>query len=93
MADYKIPGEHIYDGMVFGEIFPADVLDAVKKFQFKDDDILIATYPKAGKELYKCNYRYPVCVSAVGEKVGKSLYFNGTSQHCMAFTVPATITR
>ena len=48
MANYKIPGEHIYDGIVFGEIFPADVLDAVKKFTFREDDILIATYPKSG---------------------------------------------
>ena len=48
MANYKIPGEHIYDGIVFGEIFPAEVLDAVKKFTFKEDDILIATYPKSG---------------------------------------------
>ena len=53
MASYKIPGEHIYDGIVFGEIFPAGVLDAVKKFPFKEDDILIATYPKSG--IYKYN--------------------------------------
>ena len=52
MANYKIPGEHIYDGIVFGEIFPSKVLDEVKNFVFREDDILIATYPKSGTFFY-----------------------------------------
>lgn len=52
-SSFKTPGEHVYDGVVFCKIFPAATLDAVKKFKFKDDDVLIATYPKSGAVCFR----------------------------------------
>ncbi|KAH3752951.1 sulfotransferase 1A3-like [Dreissena polymorpha] len=45
---HKLPGEHLYDDILFFGYTPADVLDAVKDFEVRDDDVFIATYPKAG---------------------------------------------
>ena len=42
-----LPGEHVYDGITFCDIFPAEVLQRAKDFPFHDKDILIATYPKS----------------------------------------------
>jgi len=44
-----VTGEHVYDGVLFFGYTPADTLDAVKEFEVRDDDVIIATYPKAGK--------------------------------------------
>ena len=41
-------GEHVYEGILFFGFTPPDVLDAVKDFPVRDDDVFIATYPKAG---------------------------------------------
>ena len=46
---HKLPGEHVYEGVLFFEYSPPDVLDAVKTFPVRDDDVYIVTYPKAGK--------------------------------------------
>ena len=45
---HKIPGAHIYEGKKYHGLIPKKALDKVKSFQFRDDDILVATYPKTG---------------------------------------------
>ncbi|XP_046365306.2 sulfotransferase 1C4-like [Haliotis rufescens] len=45
---HKLPGEHVYDGILFFGYTPPDILDAVKDFEVRDDDVFIITYPKAG---------------------------------------------
>ncbi len=46
---YKVPGEHIEDGIVYSLIFPAEVLERVKNLPLYEDDLIIATYPKCGE--------------------------------------------
>ena len=46
---HVLPGEHVYEGVLFFGYTPPDILDAVKEFEVRDDDIFLATYPKAGK--------------------------------------------
>ena len=50
MADfqYQCPGEHVYEGIRYMAINPASALDAVKKYEYRDDDVILVTYPKAG---------------------------------------------
>lgn len=46
---HVLPGEHVYEGILFFGYTPPGILDAVKEFQVHDDDVFLATYPKAGK--------------------------------------------
>ena len=46
---HTLPGEHVYDGSLFFGYSPPDILDAVKEFEVREDDIFIITYPKAGE--------------------------------------------
>ena len=50
MSDHKVIGEHVYDGMTLSYKCSPEVLDKVPDFEFRQDDVLIATYPKAGKK-------------------------------------------
>ncbi|XP_074651382.1 sulfotransferase 1C2-like [Tubulanus polymorphus] len=45
---HVLPGEHIYEGVLFFGWTPADTLNAVKDFQIFADDAMLITYPKAG---------------------------------------------
>ncbi|XP_060080389.1 sulfotransferase 1C4-like [Ylistrum balloti] len=45
---HVLPGQHVYDDVLFFGYSPPDVLDAVKGFSVRDDDVFIVTYPKAG---------------------------------------------
>lgn len=45
---HKLPGEHVYDGVLFFGYSPPEVLDRVKTFPVREDDVFIVTYPKAG---------------------------------------------
>lgn len=46
--DHVIPGEHYYDGIWYPGNIPKAALDKVKQFQFRDTDVVLATYPKSG---------------------------------------------
>ncbi|XP_064615619.1 sulfotransferase 1C2-like [Liolophura sinensis] len=45
---HKLPGEHVYNGILFFGFSPPDTLRAVRDFTVREDDVFIATYPKAG---------------------------------------------
>ena len=45
---HKCPGEHVYEGIRMMSTNPVSSLDAIKQFKFRDDDVLLATYPKTG---------------------------------------------
>ncbi len=45
---HEFQGQHIYDGIKMGPIFPAHVLDRIKTFTPSSDDILIIGFPKSG---------------------------------------------
>ena len=49
MDGYILPGEHFYDGMPLTFMNPPDLLKRIPEYEFRHDDIVIATYPKAGK--------------------------------------------
>lgn len=53
---HKLPGEHVYDGILFFGYTPPDILDAVKDFEVRDDDVFIVTYPKAGNVPHDGSY-------------------------------------
>ena len=46
------PGQYTYEGMTMMQYFPAESLDTIKDFDYRDDDIFVVTYPKAGREEY-----------------------------------------
>lgn len=41
-------GYHEYDGMTMNTVFPAKILDKIKETAFREEDIIVATYPKCG---------------------------------------------
>ena len=53
---HVVPGAHIYDGVKYFGPVTRENLDKVKVFQFREDDILVCTYPKTGKaNMYRAN--------------------------------------
>lgn len=51
---HRLPGEYEYDGAVYMDVVPKEILDRIKyTFQLRDDDVLLATYPKAGESTLK----------------------------------------
>ncbi|XP_052765611.1 sulfotransferase 1C4-like [Mya arenaria] len=46
--EHVLPGEHVYEGVLFFGYTPPDILDAVKDFEVRDSDIFLSTFPKAG---------------------------------------------
>ena len=43
-----IEGEYQYEGLTLGKTVPREQLDKLKGFKFREDDILMASYLKAG---------------------------------------------
>ncbi|XP_013068532.2 sulfotransferase 1A1-like [Biomphalaria glabrata] len=43
-----LPGQHVYDGVLFFGYSPPETLDLVKTFHVRADDVFLVTYPKAG---------------------------------------------
>ena len=41
--------QHTYDGIIYDFIFPASVLDEIKKFEYRSTDVICAGYPKTGE--------------------------------------------
>ena len=48
MCLYKVPGEFEYDGMVFSKYWSAEIIQQVKSFPLKEQDVVITGYPKTG---------------------------------------------
>ncbi|KAK0060957.1 sulfotransferase 1A1, partial [Biomphalaria pfeifferi] len=42
-----LPGQHVYDGVLFFGYSPPETLDMVKTFHVREDDVFLVTYPKA----------------------------------------------
>ena len=46
---YKVPGFHIYDGVVMGDSSPREYLDDVRNMELYGDDVFVVSYPKSGE--------------------------------------------
>ena len=46
---HVIQGEYVHKGIVFCEYFPKETIEGLYDFNYKSDDIIVATYPKCGK--------------------------------------------
>ena len=46
----KIRGQHIYDGTIYIKEFKKEILETIYngRVQLREDDVIIATYPKSG---------------------------------------------
>ena len=46
---YEVPGQHLYDGMYFGNLVLPEELDRIKdSLDFNQGDVISSGYPKAG---------------------------------------------
>ena len=48
-STYSLPDTFVYDGITLTIPFNPEVMDKVKIFPFRDDDIMVASYPKSGE--------------------------------------------
>ena len=49
--EHRIPGQHMYQGLLFGSTASPDLLQGLDKFDIREDDHIITGYPKSGKIL------------------------------------------
>ena len=45
---YTVPNQHVFDGIAYPGEFTASSISAVKDFNFRDDDVIVVSYPKTG---------------------------------------------
>ena len=60
-SQHKCPGEYLYQGILM--IDPVSQLYAIKQFEFQDEDVFLATYPKSGNNgspIYLTSYFHEV---------------------------------
>ena len=50
-SNHVMQGEHVYEDIRYMARIPPAALDAVKTMTFRDDDVLLVTYPKAGESV------------------------------------------
>ena len=50
-SSHVMQGEHVYEDIRYMARIPPAALDAVKTMTFRDDDVLLVTYPKAGESV------------------------------------------
>ncbi len=49
-VQYRLPQEYLYEGIkLSGLSFPKEAVERTRSFLFHQDDILVATYPRAGR--------------------------------------------
>ena len=50
-SEHVVPGQHVYDGTIYSHFYEKGFLDRIYsgRVQLREDDVLIATYPKSGK--------------------------------------------
>ncbi|XP_013410941.1 sulfotransferase 1A1 [Lingula anatina] len=46
---HKIPGEHIYEGILMPGYHPPEIIEIFKNFQMHQSDCLVTAYPKSGQ--------------------------------------------
>ncbi len=50
VESWKVPGEYFFDGVrLLGTLLTPESVQHAKDFHFRQDDILVATYPKSGE--------------------------------------------
>jgi len=45
---HVLPGEYEYEGDTYAECFPQDLVARIRDFEFRDDDVVLVSYPKTG---------------------------------------------
>ena len=68
-GEHTVFGEFICEGTTRAFYTPAKQLDAVKTFDFFSDDVLIATYPRAGNYI---QHHIENCFEGYGDFYEKS---------------------
>ena len=58
MADYRFSGEWMKDNMVLEPKITAEAINQLESFEMKEDDVLIASYPKTGNVKTLCQNEY-----------------------------------
>ena len=48
-CEHEIPGQHYLHGLLLPGVFSAEECEKAMKAKFHKDDIMLASYPKAGK--------------------------------------------